>query len=846
MDLAGPGACIFPQQLQGAVLRVPRNVTRFSRNAFRLCGAAGSGPRTAVVYLMDHSFSMTYPTIDPTGIAAGAFHAALRRQAAIDSGSVAGYIPFSTGILGDTVAPAPLDSAQLARLTTAIHSTYDGNTNYIAPFELAQQWLARPEYDGWNKLVIFLSDGAPNEGWLPSAQLLYQPDFPAVHGIYLGTSNTDEGIKVVDFLSWLTRDPRDASPGTFHHITTVDELAPVIDQLVQTYVYTATPTSMELVHQQTQVAIAVDQQQLLDLGDTSFSVIMDNNMPLVRGTNTLVLRSTYSAGAPIEISFTVQVSDTIMNRELELQGAPFQTSCYDYNGMTILDSRRLQSDLLDRTDDRCYVQFTTEASNNYGDSLSFQLSAGSGDRQSFAARLQATEADSGFVLYEAEVPLQWMASPTGGDQRLQLDRLDTIDALWQHPDDQRDAIGARQRAFWRLPKLDTLAYFDDDHDGHLDRLSAEFATALHASDLPLLEWKLPWIGALSDTVLLAAPRNLTAPWTPADSLLTPHLSADSLRLEWSLPQDSLDLRTGLEGLAPAQLVRTSARPDWRAPDTLTPIQLDRMAPLLRRARVLVDQQRDENPVDTLRLFFTETIDWAGSGEIPLFDFQVRLPGARHHEQRPAYDYTAWFLERPAELRAMMSERRNADFRVHPGDSVRMRSDVPALRDLAGNLAWEENPYVYIDGTLRALVVHTVLGEADPDALHSDTAITAHVLPGGTNLEDWLEERGTLGVGWGPIKVARDETDPAKLTFPWSVEIYDIQGQYVARASGVLDCREPAFEAACRDEDGISLAFEWNYRSESGREAGSGVYLFRARLAGDEQLLRLGVRRNSVR
>ena len=132
--------CLLPEQFRDAEIHLPRNVTRVSKSAFRLCPLPGAEARNAVVYVMDHSSSMGWSTHDPQGKSALAFRNAMARQYELDSSSYIGYIPFNKHVLVDKTVPLTrVDNGGLALVQSYVDSVWNGTTNFYEPLALAQK-----------------------------------------------------------------------------------------------------------------------------------------------------------------------------------------------------------------------------------------------------------------------------------------------------------------------------------------------------------------------------------------------------------------------------------------------------------------------------------------------------------------------------------------------------------------------------------------------------------------------------------------------------------------------------------------------------------------------------------
>lgn len=82
---------------------------------------------------------------------------------------------------------------------------------------------------------------------------------------------------------------------------------------------------------------------------------------------------------------------------------------------------------------------------------------------------------------------------------------------------------------------------------------------------------------------------------------------------------------------------------------------------------------------------------------------------------------------------------------------------------------------------------------------------------------------------GPLKVNEtDSRDPEDIRWRYQFLVYSHLGQFVTRKHGVIECTSDAFKTEssrnCKDSRGIKIALKWNYKDETGRFVGTGVYI----------------------
>ena len=847
--------CLLPEQFRNAEIHLPRNITRVSKSAFRLCPLPGSDARNAVVYVMDHSSSMGQNDHDPQGKSGRAFRNAMARQYELDSSSFIGYIPFSKHVLGDKTVPLTrVDNGGLALVHSKVDSIWDRGTNYYEALQLAQKWLSAPELDGYNKFIIFMADGEPiydstcvgassctQVGTNITNPQLYRLAQKGVlmHTIYFGSEAlTAAGPRLMDSLALLAVDPATGEHGRFHKVQDVDAMTAVMDSLVQASVKSASPLELKVRNKTTGHEVGVDQSRMKQLVDGTWISVMTSDLAVEFGVNKMELVGRYqNAGSATTIPFEIHVDSTYSNGNRQIEGTPFTTSCHELTKLSILNAQAKNVFVFDQTDTVALVRFRPD-DRSYGVSLEFSvLSMATHDTLTVTAPLTSTP--QGW-LYQARVPLDWTGAALG-DARLQVADLDSFVVSWEHPDDPQDHIEATQRVLWQLARPRSVALHDADHNGVLDELKLCFSRNVDSASLAPFRMEFAWLAANGrDTALVQ--------WKDSQDDVV--WTADSTCAIWTLDQSRYATLTSIpedEEDWMVHMVFPSQNPDWIDDlDGGAELVVDEMAPVVLSANLHIDRTRSRP--DTLRIQFSEPIDWKASGDGPLFDFKA---GGLLF---PALEYDDFSVGRSS-IDIRYFSGLDADFPIENGDLVKMVSGEPRITDQAGNAAWAHNPWVTIAGGTHQNVkivpdvvnVDDAVGQGEGDWPQSKNgsrgAFSAIPYDNADEAFEAAKARGNIKVVWGPItfpEPAVGEPDPR---LSWSVWVFDNLGQYVDDYSGELDCGDPEVAGRCYTEEGLAERFAWNFRDRSGRLVGAGVYHLRITIGGEVRNFQIGVVRS---
>ncbi len=854
--------CIFPDQLDGSVIKVPKNVTRFSRGAFRLCAIEGESKPTIAVYVLDRSLSMyggkSYKDSsawnDPKQIADDAFRSAIQIQHSIDPHSWAAYIPFSGQIISELkIEPRSLkdsgldpfvDGSKINDQTEFSTAGFKYGTHYTGPLIQAAKWLAQEEFKDYQKMIFFLTDGVPttpstdqqfteilsaaekgafaevvgsDTNWIP---------IPVIHSLFLGdTSRADSlqvrmGRKLVDLLAWRSG-VLNNSVGTFHALQSANDIDPIMRQLIASQIRESRPTGMELLHLQTQEKIRVEQENLRADSGGFYDVVMNDNLNLVPGKNALSLSATYSDSTfqNTSYSFEVWVTDTLMNSSSSILGTPFRTQCYQSNGIFVLNRNRQSVDFLQQADSQSYLRFVMDqVPEGNADTLWIRVKNQKGDTARFAVSKGLQEA--GQWIYEGPLSLRWPKA----QGLFPSQSVDSLSLHWVNPIDPAESATGFQRVMWDLPKILKIRLQDSNGNAKLDRIEIHFDRKAQEIDREriTLQWQWPLRRGGRDTI----------DW----NRLGPPQILDTNTWAWDWDDD---LWAPFTGLPEDSLLRFDARLDY-GPDSWRPdfvlesaILEDHMPPMLEKVLLSAGLDLEQKP-DTLRFFYTENIDKARTIEPFFHDFWTRdgVLNKAHHVARERWGSRVYTVLRSPQ---------DSSFRIQVGDSARPSSGLGMLTDLAGMTPRPTHPWVYIDGNRRQLIQVISLGKSSRDH-QQEEGFLVRISDPGLQIGPEMRSEGQVGFAWGPLKVAKETEDPAQMQFPWEIWIYDQSGQFVHKGQGTIDCASPELRERCRSEDGIQAFLQWNMRSQEGRRVGTGAYPVLGKFGNQELKTRLGVYR----
>lgn len=605
------------------------------------------------------------------------------------------------------------------------------------------------------------------------------------------------------------------NPGTFTWIKTAPEMAAVIQSIVKNSMVNNTPIGMRILHEKTQQFISASNSDLKMQPDSAVRVGLNTNLSLVPGENKMSFQTLYRSlsGDTVksDIFFTVSVQDSAYNQEIDITGTPFATACYEPNMLRIYPDKDSLAKTVQKKNSTLWVQFKTIEPAGFGDSVRVQIYSATGDSMVLnLPKIQNTVP----ITYGKSVSIEWQKTAVLFDAKAQLQPLDNVVGMWKHPTDAQDASRAEIPVLWPMAHAKSARLWDVNHDGRLDSISFE-------TDRKAEEWMIPAFDLRGNFWANGSNAESRLDWSAAGEF---KVSKDS-SLYWSAKVDKMGVWTGLPSSAWTMGTKNGGK--WIDSATLTVI--DSMKPVLVRARISYKDKQGENADLTLR--FSEPMQKDSLRIHPAFEFMIK--GVRNNQ--PQYANSRWSNALEIKIPFVVDD---PNFSVEPEDSIRMKVGAGYLVDTVGHYAWEQNPFVLIDGELPVRVKAKTYSESYPGE-DWDSSFVIQKIPENADPVKWLESQERLSVVLGPFKIAKDSSNPI---FNWRMEVFDFGAQYLTSQSGQFDCSLAENADACQSKEGIYLGMTWNHRDEKGRKAGTGAYLMRVKVNGLEKMVRMGLSR----
>lgn len=908
--------CLNPFTLQGAVLKVPNNTTRIDKDGLALCEIEQEEKvPTIIVYVLDHSGSMD--DNDPNGIADDAFKNAIQSQADNDSTSFAAYIPFNGDYIeSDTIEPLQLSTADnILKIQNSINDSYGGTTDFFDPLILAEEFLARPAYDGYNKAIIMLADGDDQENLSLTDSLASSNGFPRVYGIFLGAN--EAGEQRMESISLAT--------GAYStQIDDANDVAPLITQLVNDLVVTATPTKMKLTNQTNGAFRIAFFDRFTQQVDGSWVLSFGDDIPLEESSNEMLLNTIYRIGGEDVVStpvtFTIEVTDDVVNDDIDIESTPFGTECVEFNSINAFEDDSLLIDTLVNRVDSILIELTAFVEDELGDSVDVILnSRKTYDR--YNTNLKLFSNNDTIVTYRGYVPVDFSDVSTKSDSTLLINPFDTVlikrlnsidsrdfqitsfDVKIQpeiyfsqdtssaediglnlvFPGELRDSInveisfldttitpyflGIHRRAQYlyiksvglssafllreipagefelvakftdpstELSYYDTtlvirpefpldsdpleVVLFDKNVDGRLDSIRIPFTDTINTAIKESYEYTITWPN-IQDSIV---------EWFIDSAFLSDNSRlAINDQIEFNL--SSLDFsrsQTGLDSTWGDVIVTQLFTDDFgtftRQWDDLPVI--DSMAPILVSSEVFWIE--DGYDSDQLVIRFSEPLDTNISLNDELFNFLVGDElvqlnyGDDFEWRRNGQEFVIFFG----------GDDKSHDVLFNPRDGVQAIVGDGYLVDKNGLSISNSEEFINVDGGFNERIEVTNLSVFSlDDEFASKEDIEIEVFDLSQDAISILESKNEQGMVLGPLKVNEtDSRDPEDIRWRYQFLVYSHLGQFVTRKHGVIECTSDAFKTDssrnCKDSRGIKIALKWNYKDETGRFVGTGVYI----------------------
>lgn len=908
--------CLNPFTLQGAVLKVPNNTTRIDKDGLALCEIEQEEKvPTIIVYVLDHSGSMD--NNDPNGIADDAFKNAIQSQADNDSTSYAAYIPFNGDFIeSDTIEPLQLSSSDnILKIQNSINDTYGGTTDFYDPLILAEEFLSRSEYDGYNKAIIMLADGDDQENLSLTDSLAASTGFPRVYGIFLGANATGE--QRMESIA-------NATGAYSTQIDDANDVAPLITQLVNDLVVTATPTKLKLTNQSNGAFRIAFFDRFTQQVDGSWVLSFGDDIPLEESSNEMLLNTIYRIGGEDVVStpvtFTIEVTDEVVNEGVDIESTPFGTKCVEFNSINVFEEDSLLIDTLVNRVDSILIELTAFVEDELGDSVDVIInSRKTGDR--FNTNLKLFSNNDTIVTYRGYVPVDFSDVNEKSDSTLLINPFDSIlikrlnnidsrdfqitsfDVKVQpqvyfsqdtssaediglnliFPSELQDSIsveisfldttlspyflGIHRRAQYlyirsvqlssafllrEIPEgefeliakftdpstglsyfdttlvirpqfpLDSdpleVVLFDKNIDGRLDSIRIPFTDTINTAIKESYQYTITWPNLQDSIVEYTIDSEFLSGYSR--EAINDQIEFNLTSLDFSRSQTGLDSSWG--DVVVTQLFTDDFGTFTREWDDLPVI--DSMAPILVSSEVFwVEDGYDS---DQLVIRFSEPLDTNISQNDELFNFLV---GDQLVQLNYGDDFE-WRKNGQEFVIFFGGDDKTHNVIFNPRDGVQAIVGDGYLIDKNGLSISNFDEFVNVDGGFNERIEVTNLSVFNlTDEFASKEDIELEVFDLSQDAISIIESKNEQGMVLGPLKV--NETDPrAPEDIRWRYQflVYSHLGQFVTRKHGVIECTSDAFKTEtssnCKDSRGIKIALKWNYKDDTGRFVGTGVYI----------------------
>ncbi|MGD9201815.1 MAG: vWA domain-containing protein, partial [Chitinispirillia bacterium] len=441
--------CIYPGSWQDTVVQVPANVTRISRNGFKLCLEDIELQGTAdIIYIMDLSYSMSpnctpdkkcpnneYPG-DPDGKRYDALKAGFDYQSNNSKQSKAGYIGFASGVLPNHVLSPVFVNTERNQLDTMLYrleefiknDVEESGTNYYLPLNTAISWLQDTSISpNENKAIIFISDGRPISGAQTDEQVnfLKNNKIP-VYGIFLGREMEDDLLN----LSVQTG-------GTAYLVppSSTDTLETVVKNIVKNVTREYQPKSLEIKNITTNDTATGESYE--KLGDTAWAAQLNRFVPLLQGPNLIQIASTFGADGG------TSPDDTTLGFTFEIDvSGELNQECYFCWPRTKLEAliNNNPVDTLSWKND----SFTVKLSYFGPDTLdSAIIIIESKEKKDYEViTIHDGIFDGNALIFKKELPFSISTIPPQPNKTIEADADDNITLFWKHPIDALDTASA--------------------------------------------------------------------------------------------------------------------------------------------------------------------------------------------------------------------------------------------------------------------------------------------------------------------------------------------------------------------------------------------------------------------
>ncbi|MGL1902111.1 MAG: VWA domain-containing protein [Fibrobacterales bacterium] len=456
-------SCLDLETLDGSVIAVSENTTRFEKESIVLCPLKKEtqGKPPAILFILDQSNSMSgakgIPEGDPDGKRASAIITSLdslnsKYKQGIES--LTGYVEFGSNAPQNNAREILISNEKnITELKTKITLKEMYYTNYISALELGKTFLNSIDTAEYNRYVFFITDGIPRAGntiCQPKDRiipLLFEKDgetpLAEFHMFFLGNSEPSrpEECRLLDenYYDGFMNEMADTTGGSYNQIkdrrgTNIsDKILEVIS-----YIEEKQRAELESVVLQNVSGYGL-QSTRLDSKDVvsndNVLLTFDNELPLDTGNNDITLTVEYNdASFSQEVSFTIAVKSG--KYSTSLSDDHFDVLCNERSMVTVVDEEGTAVTTVKRSDDGLWGQL--ETSNENLNDIEFEWNTNKGKDSEMSVQT-GSDRKGERVQFTTAVDLLFTQETIRSKNSVVEIKEDTeLSFFWQHPNDPRD------------------------------------------------------------------------------------------------------------------------------------------------------------------------------------------------------------------------------------------------------------------------------------------------------------------------------------------------------------------------------------------------------------------------
>ena len=446
--------CLDLQKIQNQTFDFPIETTRFNSKAFALCPIESKTKATpSILYILDQSGSMSpdflyqngirdslsiHSTGDPDTVRHTAVQNAMFYQKEQSPDSKIGFLEFALSVSHNSINMETARTLDAATIEATVQARIfngetipgygrepENGTNYESVLKEALRQLQRSSIgQSQPQAIIFVTDGEPTDGMRGNELLYYLKNnaFPPIYPVYLNNSENNLSSKkaIMESMAEVTGGIYNAAKGY--------DLEEIIESIVTHIFKSNNPTSANIVNNTNTMQVSTEHI----LSQSSEGLILQFNqvLPLNEGSNSIALEVQYEDGATQRTDFTININSSSLDNSTLGSNQHFQLECSNREFIIYNQYNEVVPSInpFDR-----YIGFSL-LHNNLEQNTAIVLATTHqlDDNETFTIPYIDTT-------FQEKVKLS-QSNSTPNNNTLDLNQIDTISAVWQHPTDKRDKL----------------------------------------------------------------------------------------------------------------------------------------------------------------------------------------------------------------------------------------------------------------------------------------------------------------------------------------------------------------------------------------------------------------------